>query len=469
MFKSALVFVSMAPVRRPPRTTRNVANKKPTAKNSQPSTVQSSSSQDSSTQTSSSQKSQGICPQLLNPEGNQVLRLGVDFGSGNSSCEFVIVEKDETNFFEVLDRVQALHTLNESIRFPTVVAIEPWTNNAKRASLVFADEATKSLHQGDLSFNMMFYYQKLGLIDGYGGIFASDRSSIQLLHERHNKALKIAAKFDSITVQYPGSRKTFRVTIDSIEDVVVQTLKYFLALVKNNIRHKLKLDVEQIEEVFQLNTEVGFAAPTFWKDAMLDNFLHLVEEAGWPKRAKVWSEPKCALAAHVVSEWMRLSPDQRSERRDNLLKTAMVVMDIGAGSLDAISARVVEVNDSTIKLATIAESSGSLCGGYLLNTKIKNQLKHMFGSHLPAIQNTAMKGTGSIISTEDFMQNFSYDKSRHNFGLQEEERLEDEQDVLELDEVASKKKLEYPIEYGPRNLPTGIYENMTFSVVKMSL
>lgn len=461
----------MAPVRRPPRTTRYMTSTASMVQRNQSLTIQTPSNQTSSSHTSSvelvsSQKPQGVHPQLLNPQGDQILRLGVDFGSGNTSCQFVVVGKDQKGYFEHIGRTRALHMRNESIRFPTVVAIKPWEEDPRRASLLFGDEASKLLHSGEVSFNMMFFYQKLGLIEGYDGIFASDKTSIQQLHLRHDKSLEFAAQFDEITVDYPGSNTSVKITIKSIEDIILQTLKYFLALVKTSIRHKLKLDSQQTESVFQLNTEVGFAAPTFWKDSMLDRFLHLVEKAGWPKKAKIWSEPKCALAAHLASEWMDLAYAHRLERRDALLKTAMVIVDIGAGSLDATSARVVEVTDSTIKLATIAESSGSLCGGYLLNKKIEHRLKSLFGRDLLEIRQGATQFGEPTINTEDFMQNFLYDDGRLNFEF--EEQVVGEQDDFEFHKVESKAKRKCLISYGPRSLPPRTREYITAGAVKIS-
>lgn len=434
----------MPAVRRSPRKANGLANKTLSVPQTRPSIRT---------------KPQGLHPELLNPTGDLTLRLGVDYGSGNSSCAFVVVNKNDTGYFDVINRVRALYTHDESTRFPTIVALRPFEENPKRALLVFADEAMSSLHRGDLKFNMMFFYQKLGLIKDFDGIFESDQLSIQDLRDRHSKALKLAAKFDKIMVQYPEHRESEEVSLNKIEDVIVQSLKYFLALVKKNIRQKLQLKPEQVDKVFELNTEVGFAAPAFWKDSMLDSFAHLIEQAGWPKKVKIWSEPKCALAACAASGWVELLEQQRSERKGTLLNTAMVTIDIGAGSLDVTTAQATEINDSTIKFATICESGGSLCGGYLLNTKIEGRLKSMFGRSLPNIKESVTEHDNPKITTEDFMQGFQYDLARQNFEVVEKEEGDNE---FELE-----KKRKRAIVYGGVHLPAAEYTYMTRSAVKM--
>lgn len=78
---------------------------------------------------------------------------------------------------------------------------------------------------------------------------------------------------------------------------------------------------------------MGFAAPTFWKDLMLDNFMRLIEKSGWPARSKIWSEPKCALSAHFVLEYILMTAYQRGGLPKGFFNTPKVVVDIGAGSL----------------------------------------------------------------------------------------------------------------------------------------
>lgn len=76
-----------------------------------------------------------------------------------------------------------------------------------------------------------------------------------------------------------------------MDDVIISCLTYFLCLLKESLLKALYVSSAQLERILELNTEIGFAAPAFYTDRMLDRFLHQIQAAGWPSHCRIWSEP----------------------------------------------------------------------------------------------------------------------------------------------------------------------------------
>lgn len=286
----------------------------------------------------------GRYPGLLDKANSQLLRIGVDFGTDNSSAAFVVVDDKEDKILEHIDRIHSLHTLNEKIRFPTLAAFKTLESSPRRGQLVFAQDVLDGLYDGTIKVDNIVSYPKLGLIDDFSGIFDADKGALEKLQARHLRTLKNATRdFDSVVIRYPDGNVEQDVVLTAIDDIVVRCLKYFLSLIKVELRKKLQISQEQIEWVMSEKTEVGFAAPTFWKDSMLDSFLRLIQEAGWPTYCKIWSEPKCALSAYVAGNVADLSRKQRDEMKGRELDTVRIVIDIGGGSLVSVISRIQHV------------------------------------------------------------------------------------------------------------------------------
>ena len=276
---------------------------------------------------------------LLDKNHPSRLRIGIDFGTGNSSGAFVVVDSRNDPMLQLIKRIQVLHTTDGSFRFPTLVAFLPMEEEGKektdRAELVFAQDALDALYQGRINFDDMIVYPKLGLIDDFRGIFDYDKATLEKLQRRHNKAIANAKVFELITIKYPGGEEEECVkgSLNCMEEIIARCLKYFLHLMKSELGRRLEVDPEEVDWILKHKTEVGFAAPTFWTDTMLDNFLRLIQDAGWPTHCKIWSEPKCALSARVAQQVESYSREQREKLETEELGVARVVVDIGAGSL----------------------------------------------------------------------------------------------------------------------------------------
>lgn len=272
----------------------------------------------------------GRYPELLTNAGDRRLRIGVDFGTANTCAAFVVLSSTDDGIFDYVKNIEALHARNEKARFPTVMAIVPIKRRPGYATIAFAEDAIDALTDGLIKHDHMLEYPKLGLINDLNGVAVDDRPVLRSIQSRHDIALNIAKSFQKVVVRYPGKEEE-NVILNTIDDVIVACLKYFLCLLRVSIAEKLEVTDQQLDQIFEQKTEVGFAAPAFWSDTMLDRFLHQIQAAEWPTHCRIWSEPKCALAAHISLKLEAFSASERAELWKKGTK-AVLMVDVGSGT-----------------------------------------------------------------------------------------------------------------------------------------
>lgn len=387
----------------------------------------------------------GRYPELLTSDGDLRLRIGVDFGTANTCASFVVLSATEDGIFDYVKNIEALHARNEQIRFPTVMAVVPTRRKPGHATIAFATDAIDALADGKIKRDHMFEYPKLGLISDLDAIVSKDHLVLRSIQSRHDTALNIVKSFREVTVKYPGKEEQV-VAMNTIDDVIVACLRYFLCLSRVSLAEKLEVTDRQLDRIFEHKTEVGFAAPAFWSDAMLDRFLHQIQAAGWPSHCRIWSEPKCALAAHISLKLATVSPSRRGEQWKQGIK-AVVMVDVGSGTTDLASIKPKRMDDKTIEFESIVESSGSLCGGRLLDFNIETYLRLVLDHDLQSIREFVSDKPQDPIGEEDFFQGFDFDECRKNFD---------------------NSKDEYSLRYRGNNLPSARFEYMTAKAITLS-
>jgi hypothetical protein len=272
----------------------------------------------------------GRYPELLTNVGDRRLRIGVDFGTANTCASFVVLSSTDDGIFDYIRDIEALHARNEQIRFPTVIAIVPAKKNPSHAAVAFAADAIDALADGLIKRDHMLEYPKLGLISDFNGVVPEDRPVLRSIQSRHETTLNIAKSFQRVSVKYPGKEEE-DIVLNTIDDVIVACLRYFLCLLRVSLAEKLEVTDRQLSLIFEQKTEIGFAAPAFWSDAMLDRFLHQIQAAEWPSHCRIWSEPKCALAAHISLKLATFAPNVRAEQWKQGIK-AVLMVDVGSGT-----------------------------------------------------------------------------------------------------------------------------------------
>lgn len=384
--------------------------------------------------------SQRLHAELLAKDSSRILSSGVDFGTVNTSLAWITLPKKSKQNIDYVKHIRCLRTHDEQIRYPTVVAVQPDMDDPTHGRLIFADRANEALNNGQITADDMISFPKFGLIKSFEGIFEQDRGLISDVQERHNRALDRISHFSKITTvyhDYPDRERAIK--LRTIEDVIVQYLRYFLGLFKRGLTEALEFNMQEVEAMFALdNVESSFAAPTFWSDTMLDTYLRLIEKAGWPSRTRIWSEPKAAAVAHIALAYADSTPNDKDKLQEFYVQTPMVFCDIGGASLDTTTIQTTEMTDHSIRLASIAESGGSLCGGRRLDALLESVIIKKFGPDFRDIRQRVSSGQEAIHG-QDFLQAFQYDSCRKNF-----------------DGAFGREYVAY---YGGNNLPAALYRH----------
>lgn len=179
--------------------------------------------------------------------------------------------------------------------------IEPSRADSRQASVFFGD-ATITAAKGNLiRCESLIVCPELRLVDDVSAIVhPRDREVLISIQARLKAALELMEEsFGTLTVVYPG-RYREPIHLKTLDDIIIAYLTYFWCLVEENLVKRLDMNSVLLDRVLETSTEIGFAAPAFWTDKMLDRFLHQIRAAGWPSHCRIWSEPKCALAAHMA-------------------------------------------------------------------------------------------------------------------------------------------------------------------------
>lgn len=358
--------------------------------------------------------------ELLEKDSSHIVSCGVDFGTVNTSASWIKVSRNNEYNLEYVKDIRSLRTHDEQIRYPTIVAVQAKIDDSEHGRLIFAETAMEALSMGSITADDLIVFPKFGLIGTYEGIFEEDREVISVVKERHQRALDRIGRYRKVTTVYPDDPTTeHQITLRTIEDVIVQYLRYFLGLLKQGLAEKLYFDLDEVNTMFAYdNVETGLACPTFWSDSMLDSFLRLIERAGWPSRTRIWSEPKAAAIAHIALEQANTNAgsDERQKVQDFYNQTLLLFCDIGGASLDTTTLRVVEMTDHTVRLASVGESGGSLCGGRILDDAIERKIVEKLGPDFDDIRRSVSKDKSKPIDEQDFLKLFQYDSCRKNFN-----------------------------------------------------
>ena len=92
--------------------------------------------------------------------------------------------------------------------------------------------------------------------------------------------MKPSVDFRTTTVRHLGGQneECDEEGPDCIKDITKSCLQYFFHLVNAEIGHRLEWKLEQSDRTLRRKAEVGFAAPAFWTEFMLDNFFRIIGE-----------------------------------------------------------------------------------------------------------------------------------------------------------------------------------------------
>jgi hypothetical protein len=311
---------------------------------------------------------------LLLPGSSEEIVISMDIGYTKVSTLWAVVNGREAVTIDSMTKANILQDNNPLGRAPARAVI--FENDImpavgeKQYIMEFNGAADTRIQNKLAHARHVFYSLKQCLIPANSSLFErpSQGSSWYTRPLRRNASLleKIVSSGKVKIVDVFTNQATLR-EFGSIQDILVELLRYQLQLTKKTIWEISGLDKNQVNQLMATRTRIGVSATTAFGNTPLDDLQYLLGEAGFPEKTTILSEAKSAAIYSVLrlkeqSETLRYGPGGAID----LHNRNFIVVDIGGGTTDVAVVKVLSTTPSQ-KLREVQPVTACMNGSEALN------------------------------------------------------------------------------------------------------
>jgi hypothetical protein len=357
-------------------------------------------------------------------DGQHVLCVGIDVGTGNSAA-----------CWEVVAKGQAL-TPGFNVAFTQVQLGADWYQPTQAAfalkdgepRLVSFDAEIENLGENGLDRQHVLFLLKLMLASPDAQHNEEEKKMLASIRRSNNKA-----------IEYYRAENLLPENVNGILDVFREWLRSLWDLICDHITSVTDLSPKDLHRICENNTRVVVAVPAIWTPSMNNRFRRLLIDAGFPK-PNLRSEPKLAAAAIIRKELQKSFQNHTPTAPEvgKLLKEwrerSIVVMDIGRGTLVSLAISfcdlwpgslsiltimqdlsTVQVTNlfPSLKLTSLLAGAGSMSGNELLDCKFGTALVPILQPYMDEITEAVGMRRNEVI--QSFVRGF--ERAKRDFNV----------------------------------------------------